>query len=177
MLERWLAKAQAADYLHTTPERIDELLRQGRLTCSVFDGIELFFIENLDLFLLAQQKRPNDSDSPGPAKPPVSPTPQPSPERLEVRQECPREQVEHLLKKLADAQYAKMLADELKKSLDGSAYRSIPRKTVGARLARWCTPYREDKRTRAVTDLARQISTLLFGFIVPRDDSRVQEQI
>ena len=177
MLARWLTKAQAADYLHTTSERIDELLRQGRLTCSVFDSMDLFFIENLDLFLLAQQKRPNDSDSPSPARPSVSPTPQPSPERLEVRQGCSREQVEHLLKKLADAQHAKMLADELKKSLDGSAYRSIPRKTVGARLARWCTPYREDKRTRAVTDLARQISTLLFGFIVPRDDSRVQEQI
>lgn len=177
MLARWLKKAQAADYLHTTPDRIDELLHQGRLTCSVFDGNELFFIENLDLFLLAQQKRPNDNGSPTPAKPQVSRTPQPSPERLEVRQECPREQVEHLLKKLADTQYAKTLADELKKSLDRSAYRSIPRKTVGARLARWCSPHREDKRTRAVTDLARQISTLLFGLIVPRDDSKMRERI
>lgn len=170
MFTRWLTKTQAAEYLHSTTERIDELLRQGRFMCSVFDGIELIPQDQLDVLLVGLQKRPNEVERPRPDVSPVSPTPQPSPERYEVRPECRREQVEEELLNLKNTHCAKTLYKELKTSLDGSNYRSIPRKTVGARLARWCSPRREDARTRKVTPLARKISMLLFGFIVPRDD-------
>jgi hypothetical protein len=175
MTNKWQNKVQAADYMHTDPGMIDQLVATGRLTCSVFDGKELFLIDHLDQYLLSLQRGRADQEGP-----PSAPTPQQPPlpatgtANLAARPDCPRQEVEDTLQELESKQsnpkqHAKILTRELRKSLKKSDFRSIPR-SVGERLARWCTPARDDERTRFVAPLARRLSELLFGYVLARQD-------
>jgi hypothetical protein len=173
MSTKWMNKVQAADYMHTDPGRIDQLVATGALTCSVFDGKELFFVDHLDQFLLSLQRGAARPGSAVPApEPPGPPTTGAGAKSLEVRADCPRKKVEDVLQELESKQanpkqHARILTRELRKSLEKSGFSSIPT-SVGHRLARWASPKRDDERTRFVSPRARRVSELLFGRILPR---------
>ena len=165
MERRWISRMEAAQYLHTELERVDELVSKGILKRSLFDGKELFFVEHLDQFLLDLQEESIPSFMAQDRSP------------LEVRPDCRREQVERLIARIRSedenpGQRAKTLARELSDALVESDFRSVPTE-VAERLARWCSPRKVEA---FVAPLAREISQLLFGRILERKDSSRQER-
>ena len=165
MEKRWFSKKETAEYLHTEPVRVDELVSQGVLKCSVFDGKELFFVEHLDQFLLGLQGAGGSAFVAQDES------------LLEVRPDCPREQVERLIERLQSedenpTQRGKTLAKELSEALGESDFGSVPVE-VAERLARWCSPH---KTEAFVAPLAREISELLFGRILERKDSNREDR-
>jgi hypothetical protein len=88
-----------------------------------------------------------------------------------IRHDYDRDRLTRILNDLITNRIAKTLGEEIKAQLiDDSHRRDRLNWTTEKRLLRWTHPARIDERTRYVTPMAREICTMVFGFIPPREE-------
>lgn len=157
----WLTIPEAANYLRCGERFLRELVANKQIPHVVFAGKALFYPKHLDEWLLSQEKPAGDRDDGANLT-----------YEIQALTEPARREVDLLITKLAEYKQGKEMfvnsfGRNLQTDLQGSDYRFLSIK-VYAQLSRWCHPRRCGDREKWAGNIARKISTLLFGKVIDR---------
>jgi excisionase family DNA binding protein len=161
----WLTVSEAAEYLRCGERFLRELVATREVPHVTFAGKALFHHRRLDEWLLGQEQ-------------PVKLKKEESRENADIEEackisiDCPRHEVDSLVKELIQYKYGKErfvngLGKNLKRDLVEFNYEVLSPK-VCAQLSRWCHPRKPSPRNDWAQERAQKISKLMFGKILDR---------
>ena len=162
-MSKWLKVNEAAEYLRCPVEKVMELLALGRIRHSMATSEPLFLQEWLDEFVL-REVSPKKRDRRAKAPPPCA----------NIRCDVDKSRVLQILDWLEAYNdgceiFVNSLGAKLRKDILARSWRELEG-DLFARLSRWCHPRKRSPRNDAVQKKARELSILLFGGEIDRQD-------
>lgn len=157
---KWMTIEEAADYLRCSLRYLREKAANREIPFTQFGGKALFHKSRIDEWMFSKEEVVKEAKVVESGSVDID---------TNVQKNCNREEIDRLIQELIDfdEHFITGLGNNLKADLHNHDYGKLSEK-IYAQLSRWCHPNRNSKREQKAQPIAQQISTELFGCVIPR---------